>query len=185
MVQGPRPARHGRIEAHGELRRICASKAWPEAQRDAAVSVYGAVRDQGPAAVLAPAPTAEEDAATLARATELLRKDPDAYWRDTELQEAQLEALERQETAPPAEPAIDHDAIERKVAQDDVDRFAALLREDPGKYWQSPELQQQQYRDALGRSVREAPAGEQLGAASADPGQAVAPGPADGGAVRI
>jgi hypothetical protein len=34
-----------------------AAKHWPEEQRDAAVSVYGQVRDQGPAAVMSPAPT--------------------------------------------------------------------------------------------------------------------------------
>jgi hypothetical protein len=60
---------------------FAAAKAWPDAQRDAAVGVYGQVRDQGPAAVMAPAPTAEEDAATLARAADLLRTDPQAYWR--------------------------------------------------------------------------------------------------------
>jgi hypothetical protein len=48
---------------------------------------------------VAAAPTAEEDAATLARAAELLRTDPNAYWRDAELQEAQYEALKRQEGA--------------------------------------------------------------------------------------
>src|ERR1700694_363965 len=39
---------------------FAASKAWPDAQRDAAVGVYGQVRDQGPAALMA-VPTAEED----------------------------------------------------------------------------------------------------------------------------
>jgi hypothetical protein len=56
---------------------FAASKAWPDAQRDAAVGVYGQVRDEGPAAVMAPAPTAEEDAATIARAAELLRTEPE------------------------------------------------------------------------------------------------------------
>src|ERR1700674_1979694 len=52
---------------------FAAAKNWPAEQRDAAVSVYGQVRDQGPAAVMSPAPSAEEDAATIARASELLR----------------------------------------------------------------------------------------------------------------
>jgi broad specificity phosphatase PhoE len=58
-----------------------AAKNWGTEQRDAAVSVYSQVRDQGPAAVMSPAPSAQEDAATIARASELLHTDP-------ELQEA-------------------------------------------------------------------------------------------------
>jgi hypothetical protein len=37
------------------------------------------------------------DRAPIARAGELLRTDPTAYWRDAELQEAQYEAMERRE----------------------------------------------------------------------------------------
>jgi hypothetical protein len=75
---------------------FAAAKNWGTEQRDAAVSVYGQVRDQGPAAVLSPAPSAEEDAATLARAHELLRTDPNAYWRDVELQEDRGKGLQLQ-----------------------------------------------------------------------------------------
>jgi hypothetical protein len=164
---------------------FAATKHWGAEHRDAAVSVYGQVRDQGPAAVMSPAPSTDEDAATLARAHELLRTDPNAYWRDVELQEAQFEALERQGTAPTAEPPIDHMEIERRVSQQHVDRFATMLREEPEKYWRSPELQQQ-HRDAIAGTIREAPAGEQPGpAAPADPGQTTPSGPADGGAVRV
>src|ERR1700678_2771274 len=88
------------------------SKAWPESQRDAAVGVYGQVRDQGPAAVMAPAPSAEDDAATIARANELLKTERKKNWADAELQEAAFEALERQtgaaaaaEASPPTVPA--------------------------------------------------------------------------------
>jgi hypothetical protein len=77
---------------------FAASKHWPPEHRSAALSVYGAVRDQGPAAVIAPT-SAEQDAATIARATELLRTDQAAYWRDVELQEANFEALQRRESA--------------------------------------------------------------------------------------
>jgi hypothetical protein len=138
---------------------------------------------------MSPSPSAQEDAATIARAGELLHNDPNAYWRDVELQEAQYEALERQKAAPTAEPPIDHMAIERKIAQDDVGRYETILRDEPAKYWRSPELQQQ-YREAIGRreraSMPDTPAGgEPPEAAPADPGQATAPGPADGGAVRV
>jgi hypothetical protein len=131
---------------------FAASKGWQAEHQDAAVSVYGMIRDQGPDAVMSPAPSAEEDAATIARASELLRTNPDAYWRDHELQEAQLEALERQEAAPPPEPdrAAVVDQIERQIAQRDVDKFAEMLRKEPGKYWSSPELQRQLARPAPG-----------------------------------
>jgi hypothetical protein len=102
---------------------------------------------------------------TIARATELLRTNPGAYWRDAELQEAQYEALERQEAAPSPVPS-----------DDEIERPDRPTR----RYWRSPELQQQ-HRDAIAGAIREAPAA-QPGAAPADPGQA--PGPADG-AVRI
>jgi hypothetical protein len=105
---------------------------------------------------MSPAPSPGEDAATIARASELLRTNPDAYWRDHDLQEAQLEALERQEAAPPPEPdrAAVADRIERQIAQRDVDKFAEMLRKEPAKYWASPELQRQ-HRDAIAAATRE------------------------------
>jgi hypothetical protein len=136
---------------------FAASKGWPAEQLTAAVAVYGAVRDQGPAAVLAPAPSPEEDVATIGRADELLRTNADAYWRDHDLHEAVLEARERQQAAPPPEPGIDPYAIERRIAEGDVDKFARMMREEPGKYWGSPELQRQ-HHDAIEASLQEAPA---------------------------
>jgi hypothetical protein len=85
-------------ESFGEF---AASKGWQAEQQDAAVSVYGLIRDQGPAAVMAPAPSADEDAATIAKADELLRSNADAYWRDHDLQEAAFEARERQVAVAP------------------------------------------------------------------------------------
>jgi hypothetical protein len=82
---------------------------------------------------------------------------PDAYWRDQGLQELALEARERQQIAPPAEPGIDHDAIERRVAQQTVDRFAEMLRKEPGKYWTSPELQRQHREAIAAATLEEAP----------------------------
>jgi hypothetical protein len=117
---------------------FAASKGWPAEQLTAAVAVYGAVRDQGPAAVLAPAPSPEEDVATIGRADELLRTNADAYWRDHDLHEAVLEARERQQAAPPPEPGIDPYAIERRIAEGDVDKFARMMREEPGKYGARP-----------------------------------------------
>jgi len=165
---------------------FAASKRWPEAQRDAAVGVYGQVRDQGPAAVMAPAPTAEEDAATLARAAELLRTDPAKYWKDAELQEAQYEALERQEAAkadpgtPPTPAAAPPSPAPAAAApgaatlaggaqadQARHDEIVAMMK-DPQRskeYWASPAIQQE-YRDVLSRLNGEV-GGAQPGAALA------------------
>jgi hypothetical protein len=137
-------------ESFGEF---ASNKGWDAGHVAAATSVYDVIAEQGPAAVLA-TPSPDEDAATIARAAELLRTDPDAYWRDQGLQELALEARERQQAAPLAEPGIDHDDIERRVAQQTVDRFAEMLRKEPGKYWSSPELQRQ-HRDAIAAATRE------------------------------
>jgi hypothetical protein len=96
-----------------------------------------------------------------------------------------MSAMERREAAPTAEPPIDHMAIERKITQDDVGRFEMMLREDPAKYWRSPEMQQR-FREAIGRATPETLAdGEPPEVTPADPGQTTPPGPADGGAVRV
>src|ERR1700678_666176 len=182
------------------------SKAWPDAQRDAAVGVYGQVRDQGPAAVMAPAPSPEDDAATIARANELLKTDPKKYWADAELQEAAFEALERQaggaSAAQPATPATPAAALgappapgapaaaaapaapDRAVDQARHDEIVAMMR-DPGRsreYWGNPAVQQE-YRDVLTR-LEPAAGAEPPGAIAMDPGNVVAPGPPDGSSFR-
>jgi hypothetical protein len=73
---------------------FAAERGWPAAQRDGALDLYRAVRDDGPAAATT-ALRPEEDRATLARADALLRSDPARYWRDGELQDAVFEARER------------------------------------------------------------------------------------------
>jgi hypothetical protein len=49
------------------------------------------------------------------------------------LEEAQYEALERQEAAPTAATVPNDDQIEHRIAQQDVDRFATMLRDEPAK----------------------------------------------------
>jgi hypothetical protein len=117
--------------------------------------VYNTIREQGPAA-LTDAPTPERDAETIEYATKLLRTEPDRYWADAELQELQLEAIERQQGAPQAPAAVDHYQIERQIAQRDVAKFEAMMRDpqEAQKYWRSPELQAQ-FRDAITRSTQE------------------------------
>jgi hypothetical protein len=134
---------------------FASGKGWDAGQVVAATSAYELIAAEGPAAVLA-TPSSEDDVSTIARADALLKSDPAAYWRDEALQEAALEARERQLSAPPPEPGIDHDAIERRVAQQTVDRFAEMLRKDPAKYWASPELQRQHY-EAIAAATGEAP----------------------------
>jgi hypothetical protein len=147
------------------------------------VSVYGLIREQGPAAVMAPAPSADEDAATIAKADELLRTNADAYWRDHDLQEAAFEARERQVAAPPPAPDPSSPAaserLERQIAQQTVDKFARMVREEPGKYWSSPDLQRQ-YSEAIAASIGEVPGSEAppLAPPPGELGQPVPPIPA-------
>jgi hypothetical protein len=56
---------------------FASNKGWDAGHVAAATSVYDVIAEQGPAAVLA-TPSPEEDAATIARADELLRANPDA-----------------------------------------------------------------------------------------------------------
>jgi hypothetical protein len=152
------------------------SKGWSIEQQFAASSVHDAIRDHGVAAVMAPVPTPDEDAATIAKANELLAKDSTAYFRDEELQEAMFEALERQAapegnpTAPPAAPSGDE--IERRRGEQDVQKFERMMREAPGKYWSSPQLQAA-YREAIERANAEpAPAEDPAAVPAAVPAEA-------------
>jgi hypothetical protein len=143
---------------HESFHEFATNKGWDVAQIVGAQSIHAAVRDQGPDAITA-TPTAEEDAATIERATELLRKDPDAYWKDQELQEAQFEALERREaaTAAPATAlVVDDYAIERQLAQREVQKYETVLRERPSEYWRDTAMQAA-YRNAIERSTASAP----------------------------
>jgi hypothetical protein len=147
-------------------------RGWDPGHVAAATSVYDAIAEKGPAAVLAPTPSAEEDAATIAKASDLLRTDAKAYWKDEGLQEAQFEALERQQATAPAAPAVDDTAIERRIAERDVDKFARMLR-DPAsaaKYWASRDLQRQ-HHDAIEASLQ----AEQRATAPPPAAQPVAP----------
>jgi hypothetical protein len=157
---------------------FAASKGWQAEQQDAAVSVYGLIRDQGPAAVMAPAPSTEVDVATIAKADELLRTNADAYWRDYDLQEAVLEARERQVAAPPPAPdpfsVAASEQLDRQIAQQTVDKFARMVREEAGKYWSSPDLQRQ-YREAIVASIGETPGSEAPGVVASPAAPEVAP----------
>jgi hypothetical protein len=154
---------------------FAADKGWPVEQRDGALDLYRAVRDDGPDAVMQ-APRPDEDRATLALADDLLRSDPARYWGNAELQDAAFEARERLEN-----PAAENDAPSGQdlKAQDglhhDRQRIAeieALLR-DPGgdgqrRYWSDAGLRTD-YAQALARL--------HSGASSAD-AENTAPAPA-------
>src|SRR5262249_55352907 len=73
---------------------FAADRGWPAEQRDGALDLYRAIRDNGPDAVTQ-ASHPDEDRTTLARADKLLRSDPARYWGDAELQDAVFEARER------------------------------------------------------------------------------------------
>jgi hypothetical protein len=131
---------------------------WNATHIVAAQSVYNTIQEQGPAA-LTDAPTPERDKETIEFANELLRTKPDEYWSDTELQELQLEALERQQVAPAAASVVDDYAIERQIAQRDMAKYETMMRERPAEYWRSTEAQEA-YRNAIERSTMTPPANE-------------------------
>ncbi len=144
-------------------------KGWPTDALVTAQSIYTTIRDEGPTAVLASS-TPEEDAALIARADEMLRSEPDKYWRDEALQELALEARERQQAAPPPQPdrAVIADQIEQGIARRDMAKYETMMRERPQEYWRDPKAQAA-YRDAIERSTASSTLGEQPGPSPAAP----------------
>jgi hypothetical protein len=139
----------GEAQLADAFAQFAADHGWPAGQRDGALDLYRAIRDNGPAAALHAPPT-DEDRATLARADELLRTDPARYWSDPELQDAVFEAHERLDR-----PVTEADA----TAPPDGDRqrveeIEALLRDPSGegqrRYWSDAGLRTD-YVQALGR----------------------------------
>jgi hypothetical protein len=151
-------ARTGADEAQlaGAFARFAEDRGWPMEQRDGALDLYRAIRDDGPDAAIE-APAAEADRAALARADELLRTDPGRYWDDAELQDAVFEARERQ-IGPAAESGA---APPRGPDQARVDEIEALLRDPSGegqrRYWSDAGLRTG-YAQALARLHGEAEA---------------------------
>jgi hypothetical protein len=138
----------GEAQLADTFAQFAAVSGWSTEQRDGALDLYRAIRDNGPAAVIE-APPPDEDRATLARADELLRADPARYWGDVELQDAVFEARERLDSPTPqaADVPAGHD-------QQRVEEIEALLR-DPGgdgqrRYWSDAVLRAD-YAQALAR----------------------------------
>jgi len=127
-------------------------RGWTAQQRDHALDLYRAIRDNGPAAATH-APSPDEDRETLVRADELLRRDPAHYWGDGELQDAAFEARERlgnlvaAESTEPPFPRVNGD-LQR------VDEIEALLHDPSGegqrRYWSDAGLRKD-YAQALAR----------------------------------
>ena len=134
---------------------FAADRGWPVEQRDGALDLYRAIRDNGPAAIMQ-APRPDEDRAILARADELLRSDPARYWSDIELQDAAFEARERLDGPASAEDTV---RPPQKVSQDRqrIDEIETLLRDPSGdgqrRYWTDTGLRTD-YADALARLHR-------------------------------
>jgi hypothetical protein len=141
---------------------FAADKGWPFDQRDGALDLYRAIRDDGPAAVVQ-SPPPDEDRATLTRADELLRADPAQYWGDVELQDAVFEARERLDR-PDAEAGaaalqgheLNEDLKQNHQHQDRrrVAEIEALLHDPSGdgqrRYWSDVGLRAD-YAQALAR----------------------------------
>jgi hypothetical protein len=157
---------------------FAAAKHWSPELIAAAVAVRAQIAEVGAEAFLGPPPTAEEDAATIVKATELLRTDAAAYWQsaNVEMRESYGEALERTQaraeqpqaprqfavaTAPGTVPPA-NDADQRRHGE-----IIAMMG-DPTKsreYWASPAIQQE-FRDVVtrlgdGSAAAVEPVGEQ------------------------
>jgi hypothetical protein len=139
----------GEAQLADAFAQFAAGSGWPAEQRDGALDLYRAIRDNGPAAVTQ-TPLPGEDRATVARADELLRTDPARYWGDGELQDAVFEARERLDRPAPeagggAPPGHDRQR---------VDEIEALLRDPDGdgqrRYWSNAGLRAD-YAQALAR----------------------------------
>lgn len=140
---------------------FAADRGWPAEHRDGALDLYRAIRDDGPAAVTQ-SPLPDADRATLARADDLLRTDPDRYWSDAELQDAVFEARERLErpaaesdvTAAPGRHRHDAQPDRRRHDRLHVAEVEALLRDPDGdgqrRYWNDAGLRTG-YAQALAR----------------------------------
>jgi hypothetical protein len=134
---------------------FAAASSWPAEQRDGALDLYRAIRDNGPAAVTR-TPLPDDDRATVARADELLRTDPARYWGDIELQDAVFEAHERLDRPAPEAgngPPPDPDSRRGRDLQR-ADEIEALLRDPNGdgqrRYWSDAGLRAD-YAQALAR----------------------------------
>jgi hypothetical protein len=148
----------GEAQLADAFAQFAADKGWPAEQRDGALDLYRAIRDDGPAAVTQ-SPLPDEDRATLARADELLRTAPARYWGDAELQDAVFEARERlsspvaeAEAAPPGQQSQDQD--HRHHERRRVAEIEALLHDPSGdgqrRYWSDAGLRTD-YAQALAR----------------------------------
>jgi hypothetical protein len=71
-----------------------------------------------------------------------------------------VEKLERQQAAPPPEPALGPGLtdieIEQRIGRQDMAKYERMMRERPGEYWASPSAQAA-YRDAIDRATTAPP----------------------------
>jgi hypothetical protein len=144
----------GEAQLADAFAQFAAVSGWSADERDGALDLYRAIRDDGPAAVMR-TPLPDEDRATLARADEMLRSDPARYWGDVELQDAVFEAHERLDR--PAPQAGDATPGRDAAQQGDLQRVGeieALLRDPAGdgqrRYWNDAGLRAD-YAQALAR----------------------------------
>jgi len=149
---------------------FAAAKHWSPEHIAAAMAVRAQITEVGAEAFLGPPPTAEEDAAAIVKATELLRTDAASYWSpaNAELRESWSESIERIQARAVQPQASLADArgaettpIDRTADQLRHDEILTMMRTDPGSYWR-PTVQQE-FRDVVTRLGGD-------GAAAAAPG---------------
>ena len=134
---------------------FAADRGWPTGHCEAALDLYRAIRDNGPALAINGAPEPAADRAMLADGERLLRTDPARYWRDAELQDALFEARERLALV-----QADGDQAPRGSSADRarIAEIEAMLHDPSGagqrRYWNDGGLRAD-YTQALARVMGE------------------------------
>jgi len=125
------------------------AKGWQLPELEAAIGWFDStavVLDRGGRPELPPIPTPQEDAARSAEIMQAMRGDPAAYWKNPDLQDELYEINAR---ASGGEPGGDAATVLPGGATNRRGEIEALMRDDPGRYWGSPEIQAE-YRGVVG-----------------------------------
>jgi hypothetical protein len=131
-----------------------AARGWRGADTDVALDWFeiaqGAL-DRGEPPPLAPAPTAHEDNARRAEIEQLMREDPNAYWRDVGLQDELYEIGARADGSVVASSSEAVPVAPAANASGRRGEIESLMRTSPDAYWRDPGVQAE-YRALLGGS---------------------------------
>jgi len=146
-----------------------AARGWRAPEVESALGWFGEAQsalDRGQAPPLPPAPTREQDTARRAEIDRLMQEDPDAYWRNQDVQDELYEINARADgsSAQPAQvapPSVDSSGRRAEIE--------GLMKTSPDAYWRDPGVQAE-YRALLGAGGE--PAGDAVAGSAAPAGSA-------------